>query len=137
MSVKTTVAIVIAVSTFTVEPAQKVAGQVRAPEGRPEYQIMSRGALSRELSSVRLTSVPLRLEIRNIVIGPRGSEGVTLPARAVLELRSGAIVTTIDGEARERRVGDFWTVEAGRVMQVRNHSEAAVIRVIYLHEGTQ
>jgi hypothetical protein len=111
--------------------------QVAPPVETAPYEIVGKGVAARAVASLQLKSADLRLEIRNIVIGPGGAEAVPVPERAIMELRSGGVATTIDGQERERRIGDFWTMEKGAVMRVKNHAQASVIRAIYLHEGSR
>jgi len=79
----------------------------------------------------------VRLEVRDLVMGPGIARDIPLGARVLMELRGGAAVTTIDGTKQERRPGDFWEVPKGSVLTIENPGDVAVIRAIYLYEGPQ
>jgi hypothetical protein len=111
------------------------AAQVAPPGEATQYEITGKGALVRHVATLRLSSVAIMLEIRNLVIGPGGADAIVAPERAIFELRSGGLITTIDGKEEDRRIGDFWTVGKGRSMRVKSHTQASVIRAIFLYEG--
>jgi hypothetical protein len=50
-----------------------------------------------------------------------------------MELRGGAVLTTIDGQQQERRPGDFWIVGKGSSLRFENRADVAVIRVIIVY----
>jgi hypothetical protein len=101
------------------------------------YEVMAKGIVGSRPLQVQFKSVPLRLEIRNLVMG-RGETGpIPTPTRILLELRQGAVVTTTDQEKQTRTQGDFWIVDKGSAFTVQNSGEIAVLRAIYIFEGAR
>lgn len=109
-----------------------VAGQEKSDPG--EYEVVTQGLLANRGVSMPFRSARVRLEIRNLVMGQASAEKVPIPTTVIMELRGGTVTTTIDGQQQERRPGDFWTVEKGRVLSIANPGEVAVIRAIYIFE---
>ena len=48
----------------------------------------------------------------------------------VVQLRGGEVVTTIDGERRERKSDEFWTVPAGSTMSIETGDDSATLQTI-------
>lgn len=111
-----------------------IRGQVAAPPAQP-YEVITKGLLGDTPFSVQFRSAPLRLEIRNLIMGPGITDVVPTANRALMELRGGGVVTTINGQRQERRQGDFWTVEKGSRLIIESTGDVAVIRAIYVIEG--
>jgi hypothetical protein len=115
-------------------PAQPVAAQ--APGGRPEasspYVLLTPGMLAGPVFSYPISGGRLRIEARNLVLGHAKASHVPTPDDALLELRGGAVTTTINGQAQQRSEGDFWYVEKGSQLDIENTGQVAVIRALYL-----
>lgn len=111
--------------------------QGKAPQEGAPYEIIAKGLLGSRLFPVQFRSADLRLEVRNLIVGRGEARAVPTPDRAIMELRGGGVVTTIDGERRERRPGDFWRVEKGSALTLENRADVAVIRAIYILEGAR
>jgi hypothetical protein len=134
----TTVATVAAITALTIpvtSPAGTQAARGQATLDSAQYQIITHGLLGSPVFPVRFRSADLRLEIRNLIMGPGAAQAVATPNRTIMELRGGALVTTINGEKRERRPGDFWLVEPGSTLALENQGDVAVIRAIYVFAG--
>ena len=52
----------------------------------------------------------------------------------VIELRGGQLITTINGERREREDGEIWTVPAGAAMTVETGRDMAILEVLAVKE---
>lgn len=79
----------------------------------------------------------LEVEIRNITLaGGAKMERIRLKGKAalILQLRGGELVTVIDGERRERREGEFWTVSPDQSMAIETEDDSAVVSVIAIYE---
>jgi hypothetical protein len=128
---------------------QLVAAAVGVAEGRAQaassstqresvhYEVITKGLLGSPVFTIPFRTTRLRLEIRNFIVGPGTADDVPVPARAIMELRGGGVVTSVNGEARERRPGDFWVVDKGAHLRLENHADVAVIRVIFLYQSNQ
>lgn len=105
------------------------------------------GAMAQSLSSTQVfegnTTIPTKggatqavhLSVQSWgITGERGGKGPTqeIPLRGfyVAHLLSGDISTTIDGQTTQHLPGDYWTVKAGVVMQVKVMGEVAVLETI-------
>jgi predicted patatin/cPLA2 family phospholipase len=99
------------------------------------YEPFVKGIVASSALPIQFESAPVKLELRNFVMGRGVSEVIPVPTMIWMELRMGAIATTINKETVERRAGDFWTVEQGAVLTIKNLSEVAVIRAIYVTES--
>ena len=99
------------------------------------YEVITKGLLANPPFFVQFRSVPLRLEMRDLIMGPGRAEGVPTLVRTLMELRGGGVVTVINGERHERSPGDFWIVDRGSALSLQNAGDVAVIRAIQLFEG--
>jgi hypothetical protein len=102
---------------------------------RPSYQIVAKGLLANPAFSVQFHSAPLRVGIRDLIMGPGQAQSVPTPVRTLMELRGGGVITIINGESQQRQPGDFWIVERGSALSLQNDGDVAVIRAIQLFEG--
>lgn len=103
----------------------------------PTYEVIAKGIVGSRPLQVQFKSASLRLAIRNLVMGRGETEPIPTPTRVLLELRQGAVATTIDHEKQARTQGDFWVVDKGSSFTVQNSGEIAVLRAIYIFEGTR
>ncbi len=99
------------------------------------YEVLAKGVVGSAPLEVQFKSAALRLEIRNLIMGRGETESIPTPARMLLEVRQGAVTTTINQEKQGRSQGDFWVVEKGNSFAVQNAGEVAVLRAIYIFEG--
>ncbi|MGH2397577.1 MAG: hypothetical protein ACRDFW_11450 [bacterium] len=129
------VAALAAVSLLATRSACAQVAQGKTPEEATQYEIITKGLLANPILPIQFQSADLRLEIRNLIMGPGQAQAVPMPTRAIMELRGGGVVTTINREKRERRPGDFWVVEKGSALALDNRSDVVVIRAIYIFEG--
>ena len=83
-------------------------------------------------------ATPMKVEVKDWSVG-RTRDGLQIPAQGfyVVQLRSGMVVTEIDGKSEKRKPGDFWTVTAGVPMSVAlaPRGEAAQLRTIAINPG--
>jgi len=117
------------------EPTQRPA--TAQPDQRPEYEVLAKGIVANRPFQTQFATAPLRLEFRNLIMGRGESEQIPVPTVILMELRQGAITTTIDRDRRERHQGDFWVVEPGRTITMQNPGEAAVVRALYIFTGAR
>jgi hypothetical protein len=68
-------------------------------------------------------------------MGHGSASDVPTPVRAVMELRGGSIITTINGVRTTRVQGDIWRISAGDRLSFENPYDAAVIRAMVIYEG--
>lgn len=101
------------------------------------YELLAKGVVGSPPFQVQFKSAPLRLEIRNLVMGRGETEAIPTPTRILLEVRQGAVTTTINREKQGRNQGDFWVVDKGSSFTMQNSGEVAVIRAIYIFEGSR
>lgn len=101
----------------------------------PRYEAATPGVLVSPGRPLQFRSADVRLEIRDLILGPGPARAVPTPGRALMELRGGSVVTTIDGQKQERRAGDFWVVAKGSALSLENLGAAAVIRSFTIVEG--
>ena len=113
------------------QEAQKEANRL------PYYSLVTQGMLAGPIFPYQFQSAPLRLEVRNLIIGHSKASGVPTPTNILMELRGGAVITTINGQTQERTQGDFWTVEKGSSLAIENQGQAAVIRAVYVFPGSK
>jgi hypothetical protein len=108
-------------------------GSAKEPAGG--YETLVKGVAASRALPVQFETAPVKVEFRNLVLGPGESEPIPAPTVIWMELRLGTVVTTINKESLERRPGDFWTVDKGASLTIKNPSEVAVIRAIYVSES--
>ena len=85
-------------------------GTQEKPGPPPYYSLVTQGLLAGPVFPYQFQSAKLRLEVRNLILGHSKASDVPTPTDILMELRGGAVITTIDGQAQERIQGDFWTV---------------------------
>jgi hypothetical protein len=107
------------------------------PGAHPYYSLVTQGMLAGPVFPYQFQSAKLRLEIRNLIIGHAKASEVPTPTDMLMELRGGAVITTINGQAQERMQGDFWSVEKGSSLAIENQGQAAVIRAVYVYPGSK
>ncbi len=108
--------------------------QTRQPS---QFELLAKGVVATPPIQIQFKSAPLRLEIRNLVMGRGETESIPTPTRILLELRQGAVTMTTDQQKQERHQGDFWLVDKGTSFTIHNSGEVAVLRAIYIFEGNR
>jgi hypothetical protein len=95
------------------------------------HVLLAPGIAASASVTIQLRTVPLRMAVRNYVVGQGSAKDIPNSSFAVMELQAGHIFTTVAGDRQERVPGDFWTVEkGGRITFENPHPNAAgVIRV--------
>jgi hypothetical protein len=109
----------------------------KKPGETPYYSVVTEGMIASPVFPYQFQSAKLRLEVRNLIMGRSKANDVPTPSDILMELRGGAVITTINGQAQERIQGDFWTVEKGSKLAVENQGEVAVIRAVYVYPGSK
>ena len=105
------------------------------PQPETKYEALAKGVAATLPFQVQFRSAPLRLEMRNLVMGRGITETIPTPTRILMEVRQGAVTATTSQGKHEWRQGDFWTVEKDSSLTIQNDGEVAVIRAIYIFEG--
>lgn len=100
-----------------------------------QYEVLVKGVAASRAAQIQFQTAPVRLEIRNLVMGHGQTETIPVQAQILMELRQGSVVSSINQEKRERKQGDFWVVEKGSSLTLQNPGELAVVRAIYIFEG--
>ena len=59
-------------------------------------------------------------------MGRGETEPIPTPTRVLVEVRQGAVTTSINQEKQNRSQGDFWVVDKGSSFTVQNSGEVAV-----------
>jgi len=113
--------------------------QAKDTENRPAstYELLAKGVVGSAPFQIQFKSAPLRLDIRNLIMGRGETEAIPTPTQILLELRQGGVTTTINQEKVNRSQGDFWVVEKGSAFTIQNSGEVAVLRAIYIFEGSR
>ena len=121
------------------QPIQKSSAQeIQEKAGRPPYySLVTDGLLAGPVFPYQFQSAKLRLEVRNLILGHSKASDVPTPTDILMELRGGAVIITINGQAQEHIQGDFWTVEKGSRLAIENQGQVAVIRAVYVHAGSK
>lgn len=100
-----------------------------------EYELLVKGIAASRPRLVQFQTAPVRLEIRNLVMGHGQTETIPTPSQILMELRQGQISVAINQNKQDHRQGDFWVVDRGATLTLQNPGELAVIRAIYVFEG--
>jgi len=114
-------------------------GQSAQEENRrvSSYELLAKGVVGTAPFQAQFKSAPLRLELRNLIMGRGETESIPTPTRILLELRQGAVTITVNREKQSRSQGDFWVVDQGSSFTIQNPGEVAVLRAIYIFEGSR
>lgn len=100
--------------------AQVKSEQARPPAGAVKYEAVAPGLLgARIFATDALRDVSI--EVKDYVLGP-GQSAAELPTTGitVLEVKSGEVETTIDGQTARRGPGDFWVVRPGQKVAMKS-----------------
>jgi hypothetical protein len=112
-------------------PPVKMPAQIRrpAPEFRP---LGTSGAQEAVLHVEPLPALGARLEVRMIGVG-QGTE-LLLPTdnEVALEVRTGNVVVTTDGQRVDHVAGDIFMVARGARVTIAPLGQAATLRAMYL-----
>lgn len=100
-----------------------------------QYSLLVKGLLASRTFAVQFRTVPLRIEVRNLIVGNAQTEAIPTPTHIIMELRGGTVIAVVDGKKSEHYPGDFWVVEKGSRLTLENTKDVAVIRALYLFEG--
>jgi hypothetical protein len=118
--------------------ALPLAAQERPPEPfETKYEVIVPGLVGNSPYTLEFHSTNLRVEVRDLIMGHGSANDVPTPVRAVMELRGGTIITTINGIRTQRLQGDIWRVSAGDRVSFDNPYDVAVIRAMAVFEGSR
>jgi hypothetical protein len=122
---------------FAAQPIRMSSAQESQERGgqAPYYSLVTEGMLAGPVFPYQFQSAKLRLEVRNLILGRSRASDVPTPTDILMELRGGAVNTTINGQAQEHIQGDFWTVEKGSKLTIENQGQVAIIRAVYVYPG--
>jgi hypothetical protein len=120
---------------FVAQGAQH--SRAQATQGREKsasyYTLLTPGMLTGPVFAYVFATGKAHLEARNLIMGHARAGDVPTPADMVMELRGGAVTTTINGQSQERTEGDFWSVGKGSHLDIENKGQVAVIRALYVY----
>jgi hypothetical protein len=123
---------------FAAQSTQHSSAQIAQEKGPPSYYtLLTPGMLAGPVFPYTFAAGKFRVEARNLIMGHAKASEVPTPADAVMELRGGAVTTTINGQSQERIEGDFWIVEKGSHLEIENRGQVAVIRAVYVYPGAK
>ena len=129
-----TLLLVFIVLAFAQPIQMSSAQETREKTERPRYySLVTEGLLAGPVYPYQFQSAKLRLEVRNLILGHSKASDVPTPTDILMELRGGAVLVTINGQAQEHLQGDFWTVEKGSRLAIENQAQVAVIRAVYVY----
>jgi mannose-6-phosphate isomerase-like protein (cupin superfamily) len=112
----------------TADPLPGTTVEAAPARETPEYRTLVRGLLVREVFRTRAQDRGYSVEVWGMLVGPGQRTGETkLDADAILLVRSGRGIMTIDGENNELRLGSSYSIPAGRSFRVENFDEASPI----------
>lgn len=97
------------------------------------YQVLTKGLLAGPVFPIQFRTAKLRLETRNLIMGPGKAESVPITTRTIMELRGGAVTATLNGKRVEHVPGDFWVVKQGDTLSLENQGDVAVIRAVQIY----
>lgn len=97
------------------------------------YEVLTKGLLGSKVFPLQFRSSRVRLDVRNLIMGPGKAANVPTPTRTILELRGGVVLATVNGTTEEHYPGDLWVVEKGSVVTLENRGDVVVIRALYLY----
>ena len=109
------------------------------PQGRPQtrYFVVVPGMVANQPLILNYRSTGLSLIVSDLIMGHGEALNIPTPARAVLELRGGSVITTINGVRTRRLQGDIWRISRGDTLSIENPYDAAVIRAMVILERGQ
>jgi len=133
------VLLVLGILLFAAQSTQHSNAQVAQEQGSPPsyYTLLTPGMLAGPVFAYPFATGKFHVEARNLIMGHAKASDVPTPADVVMELRGGAVTTTINGQTQERIEGDFWTVEKGSHLDIENKGQVAVIRAVYVYPGAK
>ena len=101
------------------------------------YEVIVPGLVANPTYVLQYRSDDLRLEVRDLIMGRGEARNVPTPARAMMELRGGTVITTINGRATPRIQGDIWSIAKGDTLSLENSHDVVVIRSMSIIERGQ
>jgi hypothetical protein len=106
------------------------------PAGRPQtrYFVVVPGMVANTPLILNYRSTGLTLVVSDLIMGQGEARNIPTPARAVMELRGGSVITTINGERTRRVQGDIWRISRGDKLSIENPYDSAVIRAMVILE---
>ena len=104
--------------------------------GRPQtkYFVVVPGMVANAPLILNYRSTGLSLVVSDLIMGHGEARNIPTPARAVMELRGGSVITTINGERTRRLQGDIWRISRGDKLSIENPYDSAVIRAMVILE---
>lgn len=104
--------------------------------GRPQtkYFVVVPGMVANAPLILKYRSTGLSLVVRDLIMGHGEARNIPTPARAVMELRGGSVITTINGQRTRRLQGDIWRISRGDKLSIENPYDSAVIRAMVILE---
>jgi hypothetical protein len=107
--------------------AQARPGRAQVPE-RVVYESLAPGIVGAHVfRSDALKDVTV--EVSDVILGPgKSAPDFLVRGVAIMELKSGEVETTIDGQTVRRRPGAYWVVRSGQRYAIKNLGGQVVIQ---------
>ncbi len=107
--------------------AQAKPGQAQEP-GRVVYESLAPGIVGAHVfTSDALKDVTV--EVSDVILGPgKSAPDFLVRGIAIMELKSGEVETSIDGQTVRRRPGAYWVVRAGQRYAIKHLGGQVVIQ---------
>jgi quercetin dioxygenase-like cupin family protein len=110
--------------------AQTKAEPPRDPAGTVTYESVAEGVHAAQIFGTDALR-GVRVEVKDFILGPgRSAPETSVQGFGVTELKSGEVETTIDGQTKRRRPGDFWVVGPGQRYAIRNLAGMVVLHAV-------
>jgi hypothetical protein len=93
-----------------------------------KYEVIVPGLVGNSPYILQFTTGGLQLVVRDLIMGQGEARDIPTKARALMELRGGSVITTINGVRTERTQGEIWNISAGDSLSIENPRDVAVIR---------
>jgi len=118
---------VVLIGCATAVLAQAKPGRPQAPE-RVVYESLAPGIVGAHVFTSDVLK-DVTVEVSDVILGP-GKSALDFLVRGVvmMELKSGEVETTIDGQAARRRPGAYWVVRSGQRYAIKNLGGQVVIQ---------
>jgi hypothetical protein len=112
--------------------AQKKQGEPREPMEGVKYESIAPGLVAARIFMTDAQRDVI-IEVKDFILGPgKSAPDLLKQGIGIMELKSGEVETTIDGQTSRRRPSDYWVVGAAQRCSVKNSGGQAVIHAFIL-----
>lgn len=110
--------------------AQAKADPPRDPADTVKYESVAEGVQAAQIFGTDALR-GVRVEVKDFILGPgKSAPETSVQGFGVTELKSGEVETTIDGQTKRRRPGDFWVVSPGQKYAIKNLAGMVVLHAV-------